>query len=126
MPKENYDSKDKINEVYFGFVKLRKNNFSFIKEYKTKIEEKKYCFELPINRDRTHSILKKQYKSDLGKIPNNLNSNTFDYIFGKDSPLLENKILNRKIYGPCWLKIKNFEYVKTINHTLSFENKLLK
>ena len=119
MPKENFDSKDKINEVYLEFEKMRKNNFSFIKEYKTKIEEKKYCFELPINRDKNHSILKIKYKSDLGKIPNNLNSNTFDYIFGKDSSLLENIILNRKIYGPCWLKIKNFEYGKTINHTLS-------
>ena len=49
MPKENYDSKDKINEVYLEFEKLRKSNFSFIKEYKTNIERKKYCFELSIN-----------------------------------------------------------------------------
>ena len=119
MPKENFDSKDKINEVYLEFEKMRKNNFSFIKEYKTKIEEKKYCFELPINRDINHTLLKIKYKSDFGKIPNNLNSNTFDYIFGKDSSLLENIILNRKIYGPCWLKIKNFEYGKSLNYTLS-------
>ena len=119
IPKPEYDSQDKLKDVYDEFELMRKTNFSFIQQYKVKYCEKNYCFELPINRDIPHNFLKIKYSAEYGKLPHNLQGKTFDYIFGKDASLLENIILNRKIYGPCWLKVKNFEYGKSMGLTLS-------
>ena len=119
IPKPEYDSQDKLKDVYDEFELMRKANFSFIQQYKVKYCEKNYCFELPINRDIPHNFLKIKYSAEYGKLPHNLQGKTFDYIFGKDASLLENIILNRKIYGPCWLKVKNFEYGKSMGLTLS-------
>ena len=88
--------------------KLRKSRFSHIKDFKCKEVVKKYCFELPIDSEKEHKVLKIKYKAEYGIIPSNLNQKTFEYIFGKKSSLLENILLRLKIKGPCWLKIKNF------------------
>jgi len=106
LPKPEYE--DNVQKVYEEFDELRKKRFSFIKEYKCKFLKKKYCFELPVDSEKEHNVLKIKYKSEYGTIPSNLNQKTFDYIFGKKSSLLENILLKLKIKGPCWLKIKNF------------------
>ena len=106
LPKPEYE--EKIQEVYEEFDDLRKKRFNFIKEYQCKNVKKKYCFELPIDSEKEHTVLKVKYKAEYGTIPPNLGQKTFDYIFGKKSSLLENILIKLKIKGPCWLRIKNF------------------
>ena len=101
LPKPEYE--DKIQKVYEEFDDLRKKRFNNIKEYQCK-----YCFELPVDSEQEHQVLKIKYKAEFGQIPPNINANTFDYIFGKKSSLLENILLKLRIKGPCWLKVKRF------------------
>ena len=106
LPKPEYE--DQQQKVYEEFEELRKKRFNSIKEYQCKFIKKKYCFELPIDSEKEHNVMKVKYKAEYGTIPPNLNQKTFDYIFGKKSSLLENILLKLKIKGPCWLKVKNF------------------
>ena len=106
LPKPEYE--DKLENVYNEFEELRKKRFNNIKEYQCKQVKKKYCFELPVDSEKEHGILKVKYKAEYGQIPPNINAQTFDYIFGKKSSLLENILLKLKIKGPCWLKVKGF------------------
>ena len=106
LPKPEYE--DKLENVYNEFEDLRKKRFNNIKEYQCKQVKKKYCFELPVDSEKEHGILKVKYKAEYGQIPPNINAQTFDYIFGKKSSLLENILLKLKIKGPCWLKVKGF------------------
>jgi len=96
-----YDLESVTNE----FHELRKNKFGFINNVKTKNTKKKYCFELPIEHG-FYDCLEIRYDSNLGQIPSNLNAKTFDYIFGKNSSLLETVLIEKNIRGPCWLKIE--------------------
>ena len=106
LPKPEYE--DKLQNVYEEFEDLRKKRFNNIKEYQCKQIKKKYCFELPVDSEKEHEVLKVKYKAEFGQIPPNINAQTFDYIFGKKSSLLENILLKLKIKGPCWLKVKGF------------------
>ena len=108
LPKPKYETDEQIQKVYEEFEGLRKKRFNYIKEYRCKIVEKKYCFELPVEYKEFHKVIKIKYKAEYGTIPSNLNQKNFDYIFGRKSSLLENILLKLKIKGPCWLKIKNF------------------
>ena len=106
LPKPEFE--DDPKKIYDEFEDLRKKRFNYIKDYKLKNLKKKYCFELPVDSEKEHNVLKIKYKAEYGSIPPNLNQKTFDYIFGKRSSLLENILLRLKIKGPCWLKIRNF------------------
>ena len=106
LPKPEYE--DHIQKVYEEFDELRKKRFNNIKEYQCKFIKKKYCFELPVDSEKEHQVLKIKYKAEFGQIPPNINATTFDYIFGKKASLLENILLKLKIKGPCWLKVKRF------------------
>ena len=106
LPKPEYE--ENLQGVYNEFDDLRKKRFNNIKEYQCKQIKKKYCFELPVDSEKDHGVLKIKYKAEYGQIPANINATTFDYIFGKKSSLLENILLKLKIKGPCWLKVKDF------------------
>ena len=119
IPKEDKSTglRYDLKTVYNEFEELRKNKFSFISKIKKKETKKKYCFELPIEHDE-YDVLEIKYNSNMGVIPVNLPAKTFDYIFGRQSALLENILLEKKIRGPSWLKIekegisenKNYHY----------------
>ena len=115
LPKPEYE--DKISEVYNEFEQLRQKRFSYIKKFECKPKEKKYCFEMPIDPSRPHTVLKAKYCADFGSLPNNLTGETFSYIFGKTSSLLENIIISRKVKGPCWLRVANYEYGNNFSNT---------
>lgn len=115
MPKPEYE--DKMSEVYTEFEQLRQKRFSYIKKFECKEKEKKYCFEMPIDPNKPHKVLKAKYCADFGALPNNLSGETFSYIFGKNSSLLENILISRKIKGPCWLKVTNYEYGNNFSNT---------
>ena len=118
LPKPEFENN--MVEVYNEFEKLRKSRFPQIKDFKCKEEVKKYCFELPIDHDVEHKLLKIKYKAEYGTITNNnLSASTFDYIFGKNASLLENIMLSIKLKGPSWLKIKNFTYGTGFTNTWS-------
>jgi DNA polymerase alpha subunit A len=104
--------------VYKEFENLRSTKFSYIRDYMSKTEKKKYCFELPIPHGE-HEVIKIKYQAEQGTIPSNLQGETFDYIFGKNSSLLEKILLSRKVKGPCWLKIRNFEQPTSQKNTYS-------
>lgn len=102
--------------VYKEFENLRSTKFSYIKDYVSKTVKKKYCFELPIPHGE-HEVIKIKYLADMGTIPANLQGETFEYIFGRNSSLLEKILLSRKIKGPCWLKLKSFDQPTSLRHT---------
>jgi DNA polymerase alpha subunit A len=90
------------------FNNLRKNRFKHIPGFKCKFVSRKYAFEMPISHGE-HKILKIKYPAENAPLPSNLTGNTFECIFGANQSMLELFLLKRKIKGPCWLKIKNFE-----------------
>jgi len=54
--------------------------------------------------------LKIKFNADYGNLPISINSGeNFEHIFHKNRSFLEMFILSRKIKGPCWLKIKNYQ-----------------
>ncbi len=113
---KKFDLKSVRNE----FLQLKQNLFPHINTIKTKETKKNYCFELPIEHGE-HECLEIRYDSDLGQIPSNLKSKTFDYIFGKNSSLLETILIEKNIRGPCWLKIdKDTFYDKNGNNHLTW------
>lgn len=105
-----------MGKLYEEFDYLRRTKFSYIKNFQCKEIKRKYCFELPINH-KEYTILKVKYLADYGTIPTNLQGEHFSYIFGRNSSLLEKIMLSRKLKGPCWLKVKNYEQPTSFNHT---------
>jgi len=63
--------------------------------------------------------MKVLYPAEFGFLPQNISGETFDYIFGRQNSLLEKVILSRKLKGPGWIRIKNFEIPKNFNITWS-------
>lgn len=120
IPKENKETgaRYSLDSVKHEFEELRRTKFNHISNIKTKTTTKKYCFELPIPHG-CHDCLEIKYDSNLGVIPGNLNAKTFDYIFGKNSSLLEIVLLEKNIRGPSWLKIEKdgFKECKNFHHT---------
>ena len=60
-----------------------------------------------------HKFLKIKYPAENPPLPSNLTGNTFECIFGTNQSMLELFLLKRKIKGPCWLKIKDFQRLKS-------------
>ena len=56
LPKPEYENN--MQKVYEEFEELRKKRFNNIKEYQCKSIKKKYCFELPIDSEKEHDVLK--------------------------------------------------------------------
>jgi DNA polymerase alpha subunit A len=118
-PGNNNEDSYSLEDIYEEFEYLRKSKFSYIKNYKTKKVKRKYCFELPIPH-REYTLLKVSYPAEFGTLPSNLQGEKFDYIFGKNSSLLERLMLKLKLKGPCWLKVTNFE--QPLRFTVSWSN----
>lgn len=101
-------------EIFQEFDTLRKSKFSYIDNFISKEVTKNYAFELPIPHQE-HSVLKIKYDAKFGFIPENLQGNTFSYIFGKKTSLLESVILKLKMKGPSWINIQPEKYSATTN-----------
>lgn len=113
---KNNEAEHNMQEVYEEFENLRKTKFSYIKRFQCKTVDRKYCFELPIPFGN-YKVLKIKYPAEFGTIPNNIHGETFDYVFGRNSSFLERLLLKRKIKGPCWLKVIDFEQPSRFNVT---------
>jgi DNA polymerase alpha subunit A len=118
LQSENDDSYN-LQEIYDEFEYLRKSKFSYIRHYKAKEVKRKYCFELPIAH-KEHRVLKVIYPAEFGTLPANLQGEKFEYVFGKNSSLLERVLLKLKLKGPFWLRVTNFE--QPSRFTVSWSN----
>jgi DNA polymerase alpha subunit A len=102
----NKESPVTIADVYNEFDIIRKNYN--IKEFLSKQVQRKYAFELP-NIPQESDYLKVVYPFSEPEIPSDLTGNTFSHVFGTNTNALELLLLKRKMMGPCWLKIKQFQ-----------------
>uniref|UniRef100_A0A1I8B2I3 DNA polymerase n=1 Tax=Meloidogyne hapla TaxID=6305 RepID=A0A1I8B2I3_MELHA len=48
---------------------------------------------------------------DFGRIPTNLSGDCFSHVMNTTTTALERLLIEREIYGPCWLEIRNAEIV---------------
>ena len=95
-----------MGEVYQEFDAIRKKNH--IKEFRSKPVSRKYAFELP-SIPAESDYLKVLYQFSEPSLPADLKGKTFSHVFGAQTNALELFLLKRKIMGPCWLKISNYE-----------------
>ena len=118
------EEKVQLQSMIIEFNNLRKNRFKNIQGFKCKLVSRKYCFEMPISHGE-HKFLKIKYPAENPPLPPNLTGNTFECIFGANQSMLELFLLKRKIKGPCWLKIKDFEKPQQFKHTWCKQQVLL-
>lgn len=67
---------------------------------------RKYAFDLPISKNE-RKYLKVKYDFKFPAFKADSSGNNFDCILGTTYTALELFIIKRRIYGPCWLTIKN-------------------
>ena len=75
-----------------------------ILKFKSRVVKKEYCFEIsdvPVESD----YLEVRYSTKFPEVTQ-LEGDTFCKIFGVKTSALENLLLHKNIYGPCWLEVK--------------------
>ncbi|CCH58980.1 hypothetical protein TBLA_0B01370 [Henningerozyma blattae CBS 6284] len=81
---------------------------------RAKPERKKYCFEIPDIPTETYYLKVllpyKPPKSSNDLIPAELSSDTFYHVFGGNTNIFESFVIQNKVMGPCWLKVKNGDF----------------
>jgi DNA polymerase alpha subunit A len=97
---------DVYNEVDGLMTKLR------VGSYKIKPCTKKYAFELP-DIPKEADYLEVLYPYDKPPLSIDLAGETFSRVFGTNTALFEQFVLQKNIMGPCWLNVKggNFNAV---------------
>ena len=93
-----------------------------LQSLRAKPETKKYAFELPgIPHEAEYLKVLLPYDTPKCKsitIPAELEGDTFSHVFGGNQNLFESFVVQRKIMGPCWLKISDgdFDAVQGASH----------
>lgn len=86
---------------------------------RAKPEVKKYAFELPgVPKECEYLKILLPYKTNKNRhlvMPAELEGETFLRIFGTNSSMFESFVLQRNIMGPCWLDIKNADFLAIQN-----------
>lgn len=100
-------------EIFSELEEMRKNKFTDITSWKCKMVEKQYAFELPLKHG-SHKFVKIKYPATMKPLPLNLTGKNFKCLFGSNQSMLEKFLLSRKIFGPCWLTVKNAK--KTVSN----------
>jgi DNA polymerase alpha subunit A len=97
---------DVYNEVDGLMTKLR------VGSYKIKACTRKYAFELP-DVPKEADYLEVLYPYDKPPLSTDLTGETFSRVFGTNTALFEQFVLQKNIMGPCWLNVKggNFNAV---------------
>ena len=62
-------------------------------------------------------VLKIKYSAAYPPLPAHLTGENFSHIFGTNTSILELFILKRKLRGPQWVQIQNFQEVKEYKKT---------
>ncbi|ODV79516.1 uncharacterized protein CANTADRAFT_26410 [Suhomyces tanzawaensis NRRL Y-17324] len=117
------DSDDPIGpmDVHEELMPLLMDKFD-LDQIKAKPEKMKYAFELP-NIPKETEYLKvllpfKTPKNRTLTLPSTLQGQTFSHVFGGNSKIFEEFVLQRNIMGPCWLQISkgNFGAIQNTSH----------
>ncbi|QEU59606.1 Pol1 [Kluyveromyces lactis] len=117
LPKEGKTASDVHQEI----VPLLLDKYG-LQSLRAKPETKKYAFELPgIPHEAEYLKVLLPYDTPKCKsitIPAELEGDTFGHVFGGNQNLFESFVVQRKIMGPCWLKISdgNFDSVQGASH----------
>ena len=101
------------DEIHEEIVPLLMEKYG-LTNIRAKSQKMKYAFELPgIPKETDYLKVLLPFKppksaSDL--IPPNLSSETFHHVFGGNTNILEQFLIQNKIMGPCWLEIKDGDF----------------
>lgn len=93
-----------------------------LESLRAKPEKKKYAFELPgIPHEAEYLKVLLPFNTPKCKssaIPSDLQGDTFKHVFGGNTTMFENFVIQRKIMGPCWLEISDgdFDSVQGASH----------
>ena len=77
--------------------------------FKIKPVSMKYAFELP-DIPREADYLNLLYPYDKPALPMDSSGGTFSHVFGTNTALFEQFVLEKNIMGPCWLNIKGGDF----------------
>jgi len=92
-------------DIYNELEVIRKKNK--ISSWKCKYVKRKYAFEEPDVPSET-TYIKTVYSFKDAQLPSDISGKTFSRIFGTNTSALELLIIKRKLMGPCWIKVTNY------------------
>ncbi|XP_045146690.1 DNA polymerase alpha catalytic subunit isoform X1 [Echinops telfairi] len=113
-----------MKDVYEEFDGKIATKYKLMK-FKSKIVVKNYAFEIPDVPEKSE-YLEVKYSAELPQLPPDLKGETFSHVFGTNTSSLELFLMNRKIKGPCWLEIKNLQFLNQPVSWCKFEAMVLK
>lgn len=111
LPKATNYGRVSIEKVYNEFTETIAKDYG-IKNFRTRKIKKYYSFELEDVPDEAE-YLEVLYPANYKQLSSDLKGETFSHIFGTTQSCLERLILDLKLTGPSWLKIKNSTAVST-------------
>lgn len=114
LPREGKTPQDVHDEI----IPLLMGKYG-LDNIRAKNQKMKYAFELP-DIPREADYLKVLMPTNPPKckyetIPPDLSSDTFFHVFGGRSGTFESFVVQNKIMGPCWLEIKNGDFLALQN-----------
>lgn len=105
---EEVGMQDVYDEVSSIMSKMKVGTF------KIKPTSMKYAFELP-GIPREADYLNLLYPYDKPALPTDSKGETFSHVFGTNTALFEQFVLDKNIMGPCWLNIKGSDFQAVSN-----------
>jgi DNA polymerase alpha subunit A len=95
-----------MEDVYEELEEIRKKSTK-ISFWKCKKVVRKYAFEEP-DVPAEADYLKVIYSFKDEQFPSDITGKTFSRIFGTNTSALEHLIIKRKLMGPCWIRVTNY------------------
>nr|CAD2204020.1 unnamed protein product [Meloidogyne enterolobii] len=93
---------DLFSDIQKTFKTLGINEFEIKPEFVTK------CFISPdASVPKECQTVEVWAKCNFGRIPTNLSGDCFSHVMNTTTTALERVLIEREIYGPCWLEIRN-------------------
>lgn len=113
ITKEKTKQKVELTDVYKEFEEVISTEIG-VEEFRSKRVTKNFAYH-PIGIDvpEVCEYIEIHYSGKKGPPNTKTKYNSIAHIFGANTNSLERFILDRKIKGPCWLKLTNFTVNKT-------------
>ncbi|SMN18593.1 similar to Saccharomyces cerevisiae YNL102W POL1 Catalytic subunit of the DNA polymerase I alpha-primase complex [Maudiozyma saulgeensis] len=106
------------NDIHEEIVPLLMEKYG-LSNIRAKSQKMKYAFELPgIPHEADYLKVLLPFntpKSSYDLIPPDLSSETFHHVFGGNTNILEQFLIQNKIMGPCWLEIRDGDFTALQN-----------
>lgn len=109
IPRPNSTASDVEDELFLIAKRFKITN------YTSKIIKKKRFDPELVSTDLLNEIdvVEMKYPARCATLPNDLQGESFQTIYGNNQLTLEYVLIDMKLKGPCWLNIKNCAPVKT-------------